>query len=153
MCKMSNTVCALYKKQEELLILRQHLSSSHLLVGPMLLIFFSFLCCVFCFVCLHFVSCVQCGLCLCIVHYWLSPGFSRTFNYLLTCAWLSSCPLKVKFLIKVWYYLIFECFVVGYRVSNLSFYVTEYICFVEWVSNCCLTPTQQFFSYIMAKTS
>jgi hypothetical protein len=23
----------------------------------------------------------------------------------------------------------------------------------EWVSNCCLTPTQQFFSYIMARTS
>jgi hypothetical protein len=23
----------------------------------------------------------------------------------------------------------------------------------EWVSDCCLTPTQQFFSYIMARTS
>ena len=22
---------------------------------------------------------------------------------------------------------------------------------MEWVSGCCLTPTQQFFSYIMAK--
>jgi hypothetical protein len=24
---------------------------------------------------------------------------------------------------------------------------------VEWVSDCCVTPTQQFFSYIMARTS
>jgi hypothetical protein len=25
--------------------------------------------------------------------------------------------------------------------------------FSEWVSDCCLMPTQQFFSYIMARTS
>jgi hypothetical protein len=26
-------------------------------------------------------------------------------------------------------------------------------CSKEWVSDCCLTPTQQFFSYIMTGTS
>ena len=24
---------------------------------------------------------------------------------------------------------------------------------IKWVSDCCLTPTQQFLSYIMARTS
>jgi len=24
---------------------------------------------------------------------------------------------------------------------------------IEWVGNCCWTPTKQFFSYIMARTS
>ena len=27
------------------------------------------------------------------------------------------------------------------------------LCVQEWVSDCCLTPTQQFFSYIIAKTN
>jgi hypothetical protein len=40
---------------------------------------FSFLCCIFCFLCLCSVCCAQCCLCLCIVHSWLSLQFSRTF--------------------------------------------------------------------------
>jgi len=27
------------------------------------------------------------------------------------------------------------------------------VIFSEWASDCCLTPIQQFFSYIMARTS
>ena len=31
--------------------------------------------------------------------------------------------------------------------------VISYIIQVVWVSDCCLTPTQQYFSYIMARAS
>jgi hypothetical protein len=42
-----------------------------ILVGSVLIIFFSFLCCDFCFTFLHSVSSVQCCLCLWIDHSWL----------------------------------------------------------------------------------
>jgi hypothetical protein len=29
----------------------------------------------------------------------------------------------------------------------------KHILYIEWVSDCCLTPTQQFFNYVMARTS
>ena len=46
-----------YKK--ELLTLHEHLGSPPVFCGSVLLICFSFLCCVFCFVCLRPVSCVS----------------------------------------------------------------------------------------------
>ena len=42
---------------------------------------FSFLCCLFCFVCLCFVSCAQCCMCMWIVHSWLTLRFSLTLIY------------------------------------------------------------------------
>jgi hypothetical protein len=30
---------------------------------------------------------------------------------------------------------------------------TDICCCWEWVSDCCLTPIQHFFSYVMARTS
>ena len=35
----------------------------------------------------------------------------------------------------------------SYKIMIMSEWVSE------WVSDCCLTPTQQFFSYIIARTS
>jgi len=46
----------------------------------------------------------------------------------------------------------------GYRnhrkyASNYEFYNNrQFDSYSEWVSDCCLTPTQKFFSYIMART-
>ena len=44
---------------------------------------FSFLRCIFCFVCLDFVYCVQCCLCPWIVYSWLSVRFPLTFHCLI----------------------------------------------------------------------
>jgi hypothetical protein len=37
-----------------------------------------------------------------------------------------------------------------YKIGNCCYYIELEL---EWVSDCCLTPTQQFFSYIMARKS
>jgi len=42
---------------------------------------FSFLCCVFCFICLRSVSCVQCLLCLWIIHSCSLLLYSLMFTY------------------------------------------------------------------------
>ena len=42
---------------------------------------------------------------------------------------------------------------VSVQNSDKCLHKHRFLHYIEWVSDCCLTPTQQFFSYIMARTS
>ena len=74
-------------KRQELLTLREHLCLPPVFVESVLLIFFSYLCCVVSFflyfillLCLFYSSflCTQCCQCLWIIHSWLPLRFSLT---------------------------------------------------------------------------
>ena len=57
-------------KKQELLILSGTWVHSRFIGGVRVAHVFSFLCCIFCFVCFRFVSCVHCRQCRSIVHSW-----------------------------------------------------------------------------------
>ena len=92
-------MCVSYKKQE-LLTLRDHLSSSMIFLnyGVHVDHLFNFLSWVFCFICLHSVFLVQCYLRFCVVHYWLIVVVVAMVWYKLkTICWKNQClsPLKL----------------------------------------------------------
>ena len=139
---------------------------------PLFCLFCFWFCLFVCFLLIFFAECVN--VCVCLYYFttlylryqymWLKGLFKMyvhvVFYYLNTSEiwsdkWsvhIRGCPL-LRMTILEQFAISVHVKPVILRAVSLSEGGLLYSLFFLWVSDCCLTPIQQFFSYIMARTS